>query len=369
MSSIILKKHFTDEEMRDKSGTYFNIEDDWIFLENKNDENIKIFKPDNTLLAVIKRGAISSELCDIAINSFLDTKNIHTNNRGIASGDKNRQNNSVKFEKTNPVHSSIIGYIDSPNHKRPCRLTSYSKKYFEKYKKGISFIQRIDSCFNETIEDAYKKQKEFSEIDQVKDFIIENTAFSTVTVNYNFRTALHKDTGDYKEGFGNLVVCTKNIKGGHILFPQYKLAIQLYNGDFLAMDVHEWHCNSEIILENPENTNDSYRLSFVCYLREKMIECKNVNENLKKIIGDLDGKKWDTSILFTKIFEILGENIPKKEFLIEDKPWWKMQGEYITLFYKNKRYYLDDYKNSKRINNLIPSWNYVRDNLVISANF
>ena len=35
---------------------------------------------------------------------------------------------------------------------------------------------------------------------------IPETAFSTITINRNFRTALHRDAGDYKDGFGNLTV-------------------------------------------------------------------------------------------------------------------------------------------------------------------
>ena len=103
------------------------------------------------------------------------------------------------------------------------------------------------------------------------DFVIKDTAFSTVTINYNWRTALHKDAGDLKEGFGNLVVLEEGkYKGGCTGFPQFKVAIDVRNGDFLAMDVHEWHCNTEI----KPITKDYTRLSLVAYLREKMINCK-----------------------------------------------------------------------------------------------
>jgi hypothetical protein len=33
---------------------------------------------------------------------------------------------------------------------------------------------------------------------------------------------------------------------GYTLFPQYQFGMDCRNGDFLAMDVHTWHCNSEI---------------------------------------------------------------------------------------------------------------------------
>jgi hypothetical protein len=72
------------------------------------------------------------------------------------------------------------------------------------------------------------------------------------------------------------------------------------------MDVHEWHCNSKLYETNEDKefnknlenvfkhdpntgtmgTNDKYsRVSFVCYLREKIIDCKekDTKEYYKRI--------------------------------------------------------------------------------------
>ena len=72
-------------------------------------------------------------------------------------------------------------------------------------------------------------------------------------------------------------------------FPQYGVCVDVRDGDFLAMDVHEWHCNTEFYPTNPAfidkytATPDEYvnqwhfnRLSVVCYLREGMLRCKNL---------------------------------------------------------------------------------------------
>ena len=84
-------------------------------------------------------------------------------------------------------------------------------------------------------------------------------------------------------------------KNGLLLFPQYKIAVSLGKGDFMAMDVHEWHCNTEMREESEDKKFNSSipeiyrndketgtqgieklysRLSFVCYLREKLADCK-----------------------------------------------------------------------------------------------
>ena len=99
-----------------------------------------------------------------------------------------------------------------------------------------------------------------------------------------------------RKGFGNLSVIERGkYHGGYTLFPRYKVGFDLRTGDFLAMDVHEWHCNTEmretaedkafnkslpeIYLNNKETGTQGIdkpysRLSFVCYLREKLVKCK-----------------------------------------------------------------------------------------------
>ena len=77
--------------------------------------------------------------------------------------------------------------------------------------------------------------------------------------------------GDLKEGFGNLVVLEEKegqYEGGCTGFPQFKVGVDCRHGDFLAMDVHEWHGNLPIQLKTP----DAIRLSVVCYLRTNIFK-------------------------------------------------------------------------------------------------
>ena len=60
-------------------------------------------------------------------------------------------------------------------------------------------------------------------------------------------------------------------KGSHTGFPQYGVAVDCRQGDFLAMDVHQVHGNSPF---EPQDET-SQRISLVSYLREGIIKkCK-----------------------------------------------------------------------------------------------
>ena len=200
-----------------------------------------------------------------------------------------------KMKVNNQVASNPIGFYESGKNfaDLPCRLTHFTRTNFEKYNDGLPFIQHIDKLFQKLIPEAHNKQ--LMRADTKPLLKIPKTSFSTVTINRNFRTAMHRDAGDFRDGFGNLTVIERGkYHGGYTIFPQYGVAIDLRNNDFVAMDVHQWHCNTPLyeteedkiyneslepaFKDNPEvgtvGIYEKYtRISFVCYLREKIASC------------------------------------------------------------------------------------------------
>ena len=205
-----------------------------------------------------------------------------------------------KMKVNNQVASNPIGYYEGAKNfaDLPCRLTHFTRTNFEKYNEGLKFLQRIDKLFQRLIPEAHHRQ--LKRADTKPHLKIPKTSFSTITINRNFRTALHRDAGDFREGFGNLTVIERGkYHGGYTVFPQFGVGIDLRNNDFVAMDVHQWHSNTPIYETEEdkaynETLDDDYhdnpdvgtaglykkytRLSFVCYLREKIANCPNKEE-------------------------------------------------------------------------------------------
>jgi hypothetical protein len=326
---IVVDPALTDEEIEAKEGTYFDA-NGYKIIDYDADVYARTANGEEKLLAKFRRQVFPEELVQLAWNSFYKAA-AASRSRGPAAGPINLKSPYWKKRKpvkingfstqylvngklskmrvNNLVYSSVLGYYErTPFMKVPCRLTSYTQIYFKGYKQGLPFIQAIDKKFKDLVPDAYAKQ--LSRAKKQPEFRIDDTAFSSVTINRNFRTALHKDAGDYSEGFGNLSVVERGkYHGGETLFPQYKIGFNLRAGDFIAMDVHQWHCNAELyetaedklfnrtlakIYEHDPETGtmgSEYpfsRISFVCYLREKLIDC-NANESrayYKRIMFD-----------------------------------------------------------------------------------
>ena len=160
----------------------------------------------------------------------------------------------------------------------------------------MTYINKTDEFFKELLPNRYAAQKRVAEtIDpQLR---IGDTAFTTVTINNNFRTACHRDAGDLKEGFGNLSCTGKGEwDGGYTILPEYRVGAKLNPGDVLIMDVHQIHGNTAIrekntgkeakFIGNKRNEDfkvDFERISLVCYLRENMTICgSRAYEDLRK---------------------------------------------------------------------------------------
>lgn len=341
VKTYVLDKVISDEEIKKREGTYFDKDKDKLMIIN---HDADVYAKDKTapdgkrLLAKFRKGVFPKELTDIAWTAFHKAA-APSRNRGAAAGPidlkshywQNRKPTNItkwaayymqngkksKMQVNNNVYSSVLGYFEAtPFMKLPCRLTAYTQVHFKAFQNGTPFIQAIDKQFKELVPDRHKKQLE--RIHDNSDYQIANTAFSSLTLNRNFQTALHQDAGDFKEGFGNLSVVERGkYHGGETLFPQYGVGFDLRTGDFIAMDVHEWHCNTKLyetdedkvfnktlpkIYTNAAETGTKgseypfTRISFVCYLREKLQECdpKETEKYYKRVEFDKDRGSFKT---------------------------------------------------------------------------
>jgi len=315
--TIHLEPKMSNDEIKAREGTYFkDTEVDEIL-----DEDADVYGKDpetgaSKLLARFRKHVIPNELVKTGWEAYYQTA-AASRNRGAAAGPIKQTSNYWKKRKpvdvnkwsarymqngklskmrvNNNVFSSVLGYFEqTPFMGLPCRLTSYTQKYFHQYKHGLPFIKAIDQVFKRLIPDRHAKQ--LAAAKEKATYQVADTAFSSITINRNFQTALHMDDGDFRDGFGNLSVIERGqYSGGATMFPRYRIGFNVRTGDFLAMDVHEWHCNTELYESEadkkvnkalPKIHNDAVetgtmggekpftRISFVCYLREKLRGCK-----------------------------------------------------------------------------------------------
>jgi len=240
------------------------------------------YDANGNLLFRFRKNAIPIEILKCGVDAFKDSIQL-TDGRGTASGSSHKRirkdGSTSNITIGNKVESGNVGFMDAGAMVRYCRKTAFAKDYFEKYKKGIPFVEFVDKIYQELCPSYHKKQLAIAKGTNVN-YRIADTSFTTVTVNRNFQTAVHKDSGDLPEGFGNLIIYREgDYKGAYFCLPEYRIAIDLHNTDILFADVHKWHGNTPFL----ETSTDYLRIAFVMYYREYMYKCKSPKEELFNI--------------------------------------------------------------------------------------
>lgn len=293
MRHIRLETELTDEAADGLAGTL--LDDSHYDLVIR--EDAKVYRPDGELLLAFRRRALDPAVCAAAYRP-LRTAAQKSGNRGMAAGRIEGDSvdgrpigkqGGVRFRarkrdgtisNTNHaigVESGIVGYFDRNPRFPYCRLTAFNLDHPDRFATALPFIRAVDRVFAAEVPNRYAAQKAM--IDRTHpDFRISGTVFTTVTVNRNWRTAVHKDAGDLREGFGVLsVLQAGSYSGGLLVLPKFRVAVDIRSTDVLLVDVHQWHGNTPIVGESRRYE----RISCVFYYRERMADCGSSEEELE----------------------------------------------------------------------------------------
>ena len=171
-------------------------------------------------------------------------------------------------ETYNEVWSNVMGSMSRQALLPWCRLTKCTVDKYEQFEEERPFFKQVDDLFKEHM----PKERQFilDILGTLSDdrFSLFGTAFTTITVNNNFQTALHRDGNNCKGGIAVLTSINKGTYDGYnFVFPEMRLGFRIDNGDFLCGD------NQKFVHGHTEMTNmsdDAESVYFVFYTREGM---------------------------------------------------------------------------------------------------
>lgn len=301
MKVIKLISSLTDEYISSLSGRKL----DESYFDLLVDEDTDIYKPNGDPLIKFRKSVVNPTLCAEAYLALRSVPEQFSNtNRGMAAGidlaanmtniegrpigarkgrtcvQAIRQDGRLSKTLYSPAApSGIAGYFERVSRYPYCRQTAFPMKQAAKWSKALPFIRAVSEVFGRFEPSRYANQLAMIEKTN-SDFYIHQTVFTTITVNKNWQTALHTDSGDLKTGFGVMAVLSNGkYDGCYFCFPKYRIAVNMRHTDVLLADVHEWHCNTPF----KDCIEGGYeRVSVVFYYRAKMHECGNASEELDK---------------------------------------------------------------------------------------
>ncbi len=249
MTELRLRSKIDPETLDAQKGKILTPHDYDILLTSQ----ARILKPDGKPLAIYLPGTLDTGLLDETYGVLHSLRSQETDNRGLASGSQRvKYNEASTRSRSKLVRSAIIGGFDPAPPFRYCRLTAWTGKETEKFSSLLPIFDAIGSKFAEHVPERYAVQ--MGKVNKTHpDWRIGDTPFTTITVNNTYPTGVHTDAGDLAEGFSTLAVLRRgSYSGGNLVFPEYRVAVDMKHGDVLLMDAHEWHGNVGLTDQTPE---------------------------------------------------------------------------------------------------------------------
>lgn len=180
--------------------------------------------------------------------------------------------------QSNMVRCGVAGYFDAVAG-YPCRMVGWSSNNINKHNGLIPLCNTISNHFKSVAPEVWEYQKSKCH----NSYNMGDSCFSTLTLNYDFRTAAHKDKGDLENSLSTLTILEDeedNYEGFYTGLPEYKIMFDIRDGDTLIFDAHEVHCNTDykvnsdkLPIDDLTGNNFAGRVSIVAYLRNRINLC------------------------------------------------------------------------------------------------
>lgn len=253
-------------------------------------------KPDGRPLAVYLPGALAEHAQDEANYEVLHSlKGATSSNRGLASGSRRLRRGSegayASRTESLPIASTVIGSVDPMGQQRYCRLTAWTGRNLPQWEQLHPLLRAIAEQLRAHVPDRYAVQAaEIAKADPA--WVVPGTPFTTITVNNSYSTGVHTDKGDLEAGFSTIACLRRGTyTGGQLVFPEYRVAVDMHDGDLLLMDAHDWHGNCAMTcgcgerLKGPCTECGAERISIVSYMRSKVAECGSPAEEAARALA------------------------------------------------------------------------------------
>jgi hypothetical protein len=176
----------------------------------------------------------------------------------------------LKQPMSNPVHSYLAGYgVDRFTNR--AHLNLLTNRFPDRWVRSLPLFRSLDAVMEAILPDVHDRQ--WRRCMEHPAWRIPGTAFSTVTINVNYESRYHLDTGDFENGYSALsVVEIGEYRGGLYVLPEHRIAVDVREGDVLFCQSHvDIHGNTAL----EKLTPDAKRISFVVYLKHALATAVN----------------------------------------------------------------------------------------------
>lgn len=189
----------------------------------------------------------------------------------------------VETYRTNalPTKSSVFGALPRVALRNDfCRLSNKTFEEKDNMKHLMSFQSVLCDIYKEHLPELFQRDLNYVKENINDDYRLVDTPYTTVNINVNHAIKYHKDSGNIKGSYSNVLILKENCIGGELVLPEYNIALEQSDG---ALCIFRGQEEIHGVTALKPTGKDFYRASIVYYTMAQLKHCYPYKEEVTRL--------------------------------------------------------------------------------------
>jgi hypothetical protein len=151
-----------------------------------------------------------------------------------------------------------------------CRFSKQTQEERKNFLDSFAFANHVAETYKAHLPDAYEFNRRVIAENINADWLPNDSPFTTCNFNINHAIKHHRDTGNFKNIFSNVLILKEGVIGGYLVFPELGIAFEQSDGALGIFDGQKWMHG---VMPLSKVSKGGYRASIVFYALDGMKKC------------------------------------------------------------------------------------------------
>ena len=182
---------------------------------------------------------------------------------------------------TLPTKSSVFGALPRVAMRNDfCRFSNKTSEEKQNTNKLFTFQETLCNIYKKYLPELYEYDLEKARGKINDDYRLIDTPYTTANINVNHAIKYHKDSGNIKNSFSNVLILKENCTGGELVLPEYRVALEQADG---ALCIFSGQKEIHGVMPIKPYKEDFYRASIVYYTLAQLEHCYPYKEEVTRL--------------------------------------------------------------------------------------
>jgi hypothetical protein len=182
---------------------------------------------------------------------------------------------------TLPTKSSVFGALPRVAMRNDfCRFSNKTSEEKDNTNKLFTFQETLCKIYKEHLPELYEYDLQKARETVNDDYRLIDTPYTTANINVNHAIKYHRDSGNIKNSYSNVLILKEYCTGGELVLPEYRIALEQSDG---ALCIFSGQKEIHGVMPIKPYKENFYRASIVYYTMAQLEHCYPYKEEVSRL--------------------------------------------------------------------------------------